>query len=254
MHHPKGAPLTGSAFPFKTLTTTKALTSMKTKNTIILTAAAGFISGWLCSPAAPAQNPARTVKGRESNPMTIRARPSWTAASHPEESAVSREEAASFAQWEARFAALLTECGSREAASGLLLSELDQRYDRWVEGQLADLGDRPYVERLDAIADMEASIREGAAAILNHLEIPGDRQTPLLAASMEALSAEVQYGMSAPTHEQRVALQRLDKEREVRLTELLASAGEEGKIQAMSELDGWYDAGLRQISGSDELN
>jgi len=227
---------------------------MKTKTTLILTAVAGFIGGWLCSPAAPAQNPARNVQSRTPNPPSIPRRPSFPAAPRPEECAVSREEAASFAQWEARFAALLTECGSREVAAVHLLSELDQRYDRWVEGQLADLDNKPYVERLDALADMEASTREGAAAILNHLGIPGDGQAPLLPASMEALSAEVQYGMSAPTHEQRVALLRLDKEREDRLTELLASAGEDVKIQAMSELDSWYDAGLRQISGSDELN
>jgi hypothetical protein len=226
---------------------------MKTNTKIVLAAGAGFLGSWLCSPTGLPQKSTRANINREPHPQTIRARPLPVAAV-PAPAAVDREEDASFAEWEARFAVLLDECSSRDAASERLLTELDRRYNRWVEGELASLANTPYVERLGSIADLERSMREGAAAILDHLGIPGERQESVLAASKEGLSAEVQYGMAAPTHQQRLALLRLDREREARLGDLLASAGEAAKMQALSELDTWYDSSLRQISESDELN
>ena len=226
---------------------------MKTKTSIVL-AGAGFLSGYFFSPSAPPQGPARAVKDKETSPLSMRARPQPAAPPDSGKVTENREEEASFAQWEGRFAALIAECGTREAAAARLLSELDLRYARWVDERLSSLESASYVDRLDAIADMEESIREGAAAVLDHLGIPGSRQASVLAASMEALSAEVQYGMAAPSHEKRVALLRLDREREARMTELLATAAEDTRVQVTSELDSWYDAGLREISGSDELN
>jgi len=222
--------------------------------TVIFLVGAGFILGYMLVPTIPSEDSIPVVITKRGSAQTMMTHPVPVAAPDTGTAPDNNDEAASFAQWQTRFDSLITESGSREAATILLLSELDRRYAGWVEAQLAPLTNASPIERLDPIVDMEELISEGAAAILDHLEIPGSRLASVLAAAKESLSAEIQYGEAASSHEQRVSLLRLDRERELRLGEALASSDENTKLMAMTELDSWYDAGLRQISGSDELN
>jgi hypothetical protein len=79
------------------------------------------------------------------------------------------------------------------------------------------------------------------------LEIEGSRHVSVLAGPLEVVSAEIQYAESAPDPASRLALLRLDRERESRMEQALAITGESAKSRAISDLDAWYDSGLGAI-------
>ena len=166
------------------------------------------------------------------------------------------EEPGSVSQWHARFSTLMNECGNREEVSARLISELDQKYYKWVRSKVAALAELPPLDRYDPLAEMETRIRNVAEAILGHLEIAGGRHFHVLANTLEALAAEVRYAEMEGSHDQRVAMLRLDQERESRFGKLVAASGlgRETETQVGNEIDPWYESQLRGILGVDETN
>jgi hypothetical protein len=167
------------------------------------------------------------------------------------------DETANLAAWQNRFDALLAEKGNREDAILQLLLEIDALYHAWVSDQLLPVVDRAPSERYDELADIEHSVSEGTAAILDQLGIGEAWLLDAAGSPAEKLSAEVQYAEAARDSDSRLALLRLDRERQSRLEQAFALGDEEAKLQAVAELDAWYDAGLGKIfsapdTGSDD--
>ena len=134
-----------------------------------------------------------------------------------------------------------------------LISELDSVFGKWVESRIAPLEELPPTERYDRLVEIEESVREGAAEILDRLGIEGSRHFKILPDSLESVSAELQYAQAAPNHAARVALLRLDQERADRLEKVMVIEDASEREHAMSELDIWYDVGLGRIFDSGEI-
>jgi hypothetical protein len=164
------------------------------------------------------------------------------------------EEVVSPAEWQEIFSELLKKHGNREEASQWLIFELDQRYHEWICAKLARLSELPADDRYDALAQMESRIRSVSEAVLGHLGIAGAQHAEVLARSLEAISAEIQYAEMPGTHEARVAMLRLDREREARFEKLVAvnGSGPETEAQVLSEITPWYESELRMIVGGEE--
>ncbi|PAW66556.1 MAG: hypothetical protein B9S38_13515, partial [Verrucomicrobiia bacterium Tous-C4TDCM] len=97
------------------------------------------------------------------------------------------------------------------------------------------------------LADIERSVVEGTAAILEQLGIEESRHLAVVASPAEAIVAETQYAEAANDSATRLALLKLDREREVRLEQALVLADETARTQAVAELEAWYDASLGGI-------
>jgi hypothetical protein len=157
------------------------------------------------------------------------------------------DETASLAAWQSRFETLVAENGNREDAIRQLLQEIDALYHAWVSDQLLPVIERPPDDRYDELADIGHSVSDGTAAILDQLGIEEARRLEAAGSPAELLAAEVQYAEAARNSDSRIALLRLDRERQSRLEQAMTLADEESKLQAIAELDAWYDAGLGQI-------
>jgi hypothetical protein len=222
---------------------------MKTKATIALASAALGIAVFLAgNTAGPTASSNVKLSVQKSTRPAARAHSVAAPISEPEpEIHEDRGESANLADWQARFDNLLQQGESSDDAVRLLLAEMDAVYGNWVAGQIATLAILPPGERYDRLAEIEIAVQEGAAAILDLLEIEGSRHVSVLAGPLEAVAAEIQYAESAPDHSTRMALLHLDQERENRLEKMLAITDDSAKSQAISELDTWYDTGLGGI-------
>ena len=218
---------------------------MKTKAPIALASAAIAIAVFLASnPAAPTSVQPTAQKAKR--PAASLAAPA-TAPEPEVEIPEDRGEAAHLADWQVRFNKLLQQGESSDNVVRLLLAEMDAVFGNWVASQIAPLAELAPGERYDRLAEIEISVQEGAAAILDLLEIEGSRHVSVLAGPLEVVSAEIQYAESAPDPASRLALLRLDRERESRMEQALAIPGEPAKSQAITVLDAWYDSGLGAI-------
>jgi len=216
---------------------------MKTKFTIALAATASILAGAAFFAGTVSEQPAAA-------PSAVRHhRPDRKAASAPED-----VESVNLSNWQSRFDSLLQESASREDAVRGLMTELDAVYGKWVNAQIASLAELPPIDRYDRLNEIEISVREGAAAVLELLGVEGSRHVAVLAGALEAVSAEIQYAEAAPDHESRVGLLRLDQERQTRIEQVLAITDEPAKTQALGELDAWYDSGLCRIFAAAEMN
>ena len=180
-----------------------------------------------------------TDPGQESDPVTNPTDP---------------EEAEHLAQWKSRFDVLVAEHGDRGEAVRILLAEVDAVFSKWVRDEITLLEKLPPAERYDRLALMETSVQEGAAAVLEQVGIEGSRQATVAAGALELVSAESQYAETAPDPAARLAMLRLDRERESRLGEALSIGDDVAKSKAMSELDNWYETALAAVFPSDESN
>jgi hypothetical protein len=221
---------------------------MKTKVSIVLASAAIGIAVYLAAypPATPDVLP--SVQ-KSSRPAASSASPFIEAEPENQED---RGEAANLADWQARFNNLLQQGESSDDAVRLLLAEMDEVFGNWVASQIAALAELPPGERYDRLTEIEIAVQEGAAAILDLLEIEGSRHVSVLAGPLEAVSAEIQYAESAPDPQSRLALLRLDREREARMEKVLAITDDSAKSQAIAELDSWYDTGLGGIFAAND--
>ncbi len=156
-------------------------------------------------------------------------------------------ETANLAAWQQRFGTFLEQSGHREDAVRSLLAEVGSAYGSWVREQIALLPEPPCVERYDELADIQTSVSEGVAAICEHLGIAESLRVSAAAGPLEAVAAETQYAEAARDTASRLALLRLDRERQIRLEEALALADDAEKTLAMTELDAWYESGLGGI-------
>jgi hypothetical protein len=221
---------------------------MKT-NTLFITAAAGLFCTAAAlfsgsdAPAAPA-----TAEARHKAKTSERAQPP-AEAGDPRRSELASDaaEARNLAIWQERFATLEAEHGDREPALRDLFGQIDTAYRTWVSDELMPVAELPPAERYDELADIGNSVTEGVAAILEQLGIEENLHPSLVAGPLEALAAETQYAEAAKDSAARLALLRLDREREVRLEQALAIADETARGTAVAELDAWYDAGLGGI-------
>jgi len=167
---------------------------------------------------------------------------------------IDNDEPGSVGHWHARFAALLAECGNRDAASARLVAELDRVYHAWVSAKLAGIANLPPLDRYDPLAAIESRMRKVAEAVLGHMGISGGRHYFVLADTVDAISAEVQYAEMRGTHDQRVAMLRLDRERANRFEKLVAANGLGAATEARvsGEIDPWYQSQLRGIVGAND--
>lgn len=192
-------------------------------------------------------------------PTKLTRRPSVQINANPSRSErpANGDETASLAAWQSRFDALVAEKGNREDAIRQLLQEIDALYHAWVSEQLLPVIGHPPGDRYDELADIGLSVSDGTSAILDQLGIEEARRLEAASSPAEVLAAEVQYAEAARNSDSRIALLRLDRERQSRLERAMTLADEESKLQAIAELDAWYDAGLGQIfaepdSGAEE--
>ena len=73
------------------------------------------------------------------------------------------------------------------------------------------------------------------------------RHLAVVAGPAEASDAETRYAEAANNSATRLALLKLDREREARLEQALALTDETAKTQAVAELDAWYDTSIGGI-------
>lgn len=160
--------------------------------------------------------------------------------------------------WKSRFATLLAEHGDRDAAVAALLAELDTVFTGWVEKEIEVVAKLPPTNRYDKLDVMGQSIREGVSTVLETLEISGSRHHALVATAMDKLSAETEYAEAAPDHASRLAMLKIDRERQGRLNQVVAIEDETARAQAMSELDAWYHGSLAKVfpdnAADEEMN
>ncbi len=223
---------------------------MKT-NTLLLASAAGLLgtaSVLLSDPAAPAA-PAQVESRHRAQSATRNQAPAAAEARHAERvnEAADPDEAANLAVWKDRLAALEAEHGDRDLALQTLLGEIDSTYRTWVAAELNPVTGLPPAERYDELADIERSVVEGTAAILEQLGIEESRHLAVVAGPAEAIVAETRYAEAANNSATRLALLKLDREREARLEQALALIDETAKTQAVAELDAWYDTSIGGI-------
>jgi hypothetical protein len=223
---------------------------MKT-NTLLLASAAGLLctaAVLLSDPAAPAA-PAPVESRHRAESAPRNPAPAAAEARHAERlsDAADPDEAANLAVWQDRLAALEAEHGDRDLALQTLLGEIDSTYRTWVAAELGPVTGLPPAERYDELSDIERSVVAGTAAILEQLGIEESRHLAVVAGPAEAIVAETQYAEAANDSATRLALLKLDREREARLEQALALADETARTQAVAELDAWYDAGLGGI-------
>lgn len=223
---------------------------MKT-NTLLLASAAGLLgtaSVLLSDPAAPAA-PAQVESRHRAQSATRNQAPAAAEARHAERvnEAADPDEAANLAVWKDRLAALAAEHGDRDLALQTLLGEIDSTYRTWVAAELNPVTGLPPAERYDELADIERSVVEGTAAILEQLGIEESRHLAVVAGPAEAIVAETRYAEAANNSATRLALLKLDREREARLEQALALTDETAKTQAVAELDAWYDTSIGGI-------
>lgn len=223
---------------------------MKT-NTLLLASAAGLLgtaSVLLSDPAAPAAPAQVESRHRAQSAMRTPA-PAAAEARHAERliDAADPDEAANLAVWKDRLAALEAEHGDRDLALQTLLGEIDSTYRTWVAAELNPVTGLPPAERYDELADIERSVVEGTAAILEQLGIEESRHLAVVAGPAEAIVAETRYAEAANNSATRLALLKLDREREARLEQALALTDETAKTQAVAELDAWYDTSIGGI-------
>ena len=128
-----------------------------------------------------------------------------------------------------------------------LLEEIDATYRHWVEGELNPVAGLAPAGRYDLLTEIQQAMTEGTTAILDQLGLDESHRLAATAGPAEALAAETQYAEAAGDSSARLALLRLDRERQVRLEQALALADEAARNQAVAELDAWYDAGLGGI-------
>lgn len=222
---------------------------MKTKVSIITASATIGIAVFLAvKPAKPTASAEVRPTIQQSDRQHTRAASFAAPVTEPEPAfEENTDEASNLADWQDRFENLLQQGESSEDAVRLLLAEMDAVFGDWVAGQIALLAELPSAERYDRLSEIEIAVQEGAAAILDLLEIEGSRHVSVLAGPLEAVSAEIQYAESAPDPQSRLAMLRLDREREARMENALALTDDSAKSQAVAELETWYDSGLGGI-------
>lgn len=224
---------------------------MKTKSSLIagvvlLLAGAAALTDTRQHPAAPAAASIKhAMPAHRSSPQIVIESPM-------EETSRDLEEAENLTAWRGRFDQLLKDEASRADAVQKLMVEMNLAYGKWVEGAIAPLALLPPNERYDPLAEIRESVAEGAVAILELLGVDGANHVTVLAGPLEVVDAEIQYAEAASEPAQRLALLRLDRERETRLEEMTATAGASSPGQSNSELDTWYDAELGKIFTSNE--
>ena len=220
------------------------------KPTTLLLSAAGLLctAAVLLPDPAPPAAPA-PVEGRHRAKSATRNLAPAAEARHAErlDEAADPDEAANLAVWQDRLAALEAEHGDPDLARRTLLGEIDSTYRTWVAAELSPVTGLPPAERYDELADIERSVVEGTAAILEQLGIEESRHLAVVASPAEAIVAETQYAEAANDSATRLALLKLDREREVRLEQALVLADETARTQAVAELEAWYDASLGGI-------
>ncbi|MES2475548.1 MAG: hypothetical protein V4640_07190 [Verrucomicrobiota bacterium] len=199
------------------------------------------------TPAEPASIAAGSHKKARPQPVAISPEQAAPIEVDPASLQSVHEETANLSQWQNRLNGLVTELGSDDAAQTALLAEMDAAYSSWVQQEITDLAEQSPADRYDRLAEIDTELRDGVASILASLGIADDSASPVAAAAMDVIAAETQYAEMAPHPESRLALLRLDREREIRLEQALAIHDEAAQAQAMAEVDGWYDSGLGSL-------
>lgn len=235
---------------------------MKTSTLHVFSAAALLCAGIILFknlPAGSEQKPSRATPTGQSLTAARKATAALPveSADHAGDSvkpSTANDETANLAEWNTRFEALLEEKGNRDEAVTALLTEIDGVFGHWVQDQITPLADLPPTERYDGLAIIEASVQEGAAAILKQLGLKGLRHVRVAAGALEAVTAEMQYAEAAPDHASRLALLRLDGERLDRMQQAGIVDDETARTRAMVDLDIWYEAGLAKIFTDEETH
>ncbi len=218
------------------------------KTTPILAGTLLALAAGLLITGRPTEAPAGTPAPESRSSAKFRHRPpAAEAAARRSAPPAEDPEAANLAAWNERFDALLAEHGDRADAVGALLAEIDDRYLEWVGGQLEPVTGLPPAARYDELSDIAISVDAGTAAIFEQLGIDESQRPGVTDGAAELVVAEIQYAEAAPDTATRLALHRLDREREVRLESALAQADEVARSQAVTELESWYEAGMGGI-------
>lgn len=218
------------------------------KSTQILAGTLLALAAGLLFTGRPTDAPAGTPALEARSSAKFRHRPSAAEAAARRPAPPAEDpEAANLAAWSERFDALLAEHGDRPTAIGALLAEIDTCYLDWVSGQLEPVTGMPPAARYDELSDIAISVDAGTAAIFEQLGIDESQRPGVTDGAAERVVAEIQYAEAAPDSASRLALHRLDREREARLESALAQADEVARSQAVAELDAWYEAGMGGI-------
>lgn len=164
------------------------------------------------------------------------------------------DEAESLDAWKEQFESLLAAGESRENAAITIAKNVDQVFAAWVEKEIAAASVLDAQERMDRLILAETQVQEGAAAIYEALELSGGRRIEVAADAIDALAAEIQYADAAPDHSSRLAMLRLNRERDQRMDAAVAMTDESAKTQAMRELDQWYESSMGELFPANPLD
>jgi hypothetical protein len=232
--------------------------AMKNKTNIIL--AGLFLTGVLTVTVRLSNNDSATATETKAPVIRKMARPPSLQSGNPGPQAREMErteatliseadfdEEVSLTGWQRRFHDLLAEKGNREEAVAVVLAEIDAVFGAWVGERLAPLASLPPGERYDPLANIEESVRGGAAAIVELLEVRNADHVSVAAGALETIAAEMQYAESAPDPASRLAMLRLDKERQERMDGLMSITDEAAMSKAMDELNQWYETAIAKV-------
>ena len=205
------------------------------------------------APVATSAEPAAPQR-RKSGVVEFAADPAATAATHDAAANSGDDEPSSVMHWQTRLAALLDQYRDRDEARAALVAELDEAYCRWASPKIAALAALPPRDRYDPLAEMDTRLRIALEGLPGHLGITGVQRSQVLVKTLEAISAETQYAEFAGTHDQRVAMLRLDRERGNRFEKLVAAngLGHGTETQVRTEIQPWYESQLRGIVGAND--
>jgi len=163
------------------------------------------------------------------------------------------EESAHLTDWKQRFEHLKSETGDLQQAVDRLRAEIDASMTGWVTDEIQPIAKLPPAERYDRLDLISQSVSEGAAAIFESLGLPGGRHVATAAEALDIVAAEIQYAETAPDPSSRLALLHLDRERQVKLDQVVAVTDEDERAVAEAQLEAWYSEGLAKVFPADSI-
>jgi hypothetical protein len=154
------------------------------------------------------------------------------------------------ARWEARLSELESTGKGREEAVSALMDELAKSYGDRVMQEVIGLEDLPAIERHGRLVQIQSSVGEETAAVINRLGLDGDQHMAVMATAMQPVWAEMMYAGAASDPASRLGMMILEKERLARLKSAMEIRDYDARQQATAELSGWHQAELEAVLGA----
>lgn len=219
--------------------------------TAILIAAVLLAAGKIASPGKTTHSAESAPAATERTALRESAR-RVDHAGRPERAprAAKRDNTGHAAPWEARLAELENGGKSRDEAIPQLMEELAKSYGDRVMQEVIGLEYLPAIERHGRLVQIQSSVGEETAAVINGLGLDGDQHMAVMATAMQPVWAELMYAGAASDPASRLGMMILEKERLARLKSAMEIRDYDARQQATAELSGWHQAELEAVLGA----